>query len=149
MLLVTKTITFPVGFTFYSPDPVVTAWRKEDSRLKKAGIVKKDRPAEPEKNPDYPSKLEIALTLLQPFKNHHPEIKINKEVKLEFKDTGRGSACVILDTETYITELCAWDNASCLDIHIIEIQSEESTYPHTGECESLAIFEENLKEYLK
>ncbi|RTZ66889.1 MAG: hypothetical protein DSZ29_02215 [Aquificaceae bacterium] len=30
LLLVTETITFPVGFAFYMPDPVVSAWRKED-----------------------------------------------------------------------------------------------------------------------
>jgi hypothetical protein len=77
LLLVTKTVTFPVGFTFYSPDPVVSAWRKEDNRLKKEGIAKKNRPVKPAKNSDYPSKLEIALDLLQSFKNHHPEININ------------------------------------------------------------------------
>ena len=59
------------------PDPVVSAWKKKDDRLKKEGVAKKDRPAKPEKNKDYPSKLEIALELLQSFKNHHPEIKVN------------------------------------------------------------------------
>jgi hypothetical protein len=59
-----------------SPDPVVSAWRKEDDRLKKEGVAKKNRPVKPEKNPDYPSKLEIALDLLQSFENHHPEINI-------------------------------------------------------------------------
>ena len=77
LLLVTETVTFPVGFAFYMPDPVVSAWKKEDDRLKGEGIAKKDRPAEPEKNPDYPNKLEIALDLLQSFKNHHSKIKVN------------------------------------------------------------------------
>jgi hypothetical protein len=77
LLLVTETITFPVGFTFYMPDPTVSTWKKEDGRLKKEGVPKKERPTKPEKNPEYPSKLEIALDLLQSFKNHHDEIKIN------------------------------------------------------------------------
>ena len=77
LLLVTETITFPVGFAFYMPDPVVSAWRKEDDRLKREEVAKKDRPAKPEKNSDYPSKLAIALDLLQSFKNHHSEINVN------------------------------------------------------------------------
>ena len=48
LLLVTPTITFPVGFAFYLPDPVLTIWTKDDKRLKKEGVAKKDRPVRPE-----------------------------------------------------------------------------------------------------
>ena len=41
LLLVTQTITLPVGFAFYRPDQALTAWRKEDKRLKKSGMAKK------------------------------------------------------------------------------------------------------------
>jgi hypothetical protein len=77
LLLVTETITFPVGFFFYQPDPKMTAWAKEEKHLKKQGVAKKERPTKPEKDTAYPTKLDIALKLLQAFKQHHGEIKVN------------------------------------------------------------------------
>jgi len=77
LLLVTKTLTFPVGFAFYRPDPALTAWAKEDKRLKKQGVAKKDRPVKPVKNSAYPTKVELALGLLQAFKSHHSNIRVN------------------------------------------------------------------------
>jgi hypothetical protein len=58
------------------PDPVLTAWTKEDKRLKKEGVAKKDRPAKPERNSLYPTKTQLALRLLQAFKDGHGAIKI-------------------------------------------------------------------------
>ena len=77
LLLVTQSVTFPVGFAFYMPDPVLTAWAKEDKRLKKAGVAKKDRPVQPERDSCYPTKTQLALRLLQEFKEAHSGIKIN------------------------------------------------------------------------
>lgn len=37
LLLVTDSITVPVGFKFYMPDPAVSAWSKEDKKFKKKG----------------------------------------------------------------------------------------------------------------
>jgi hypothetical protein len=68
LLLVTPKVTIPVGFSFYQPDPTKKAWRIEDTRLKKLGVKKKNRPAEPDKNPDYPTKRELGLALLREFK---------------------------------------------------------------------------------
>ena len=34
LLLVTRTITFPVGFSFYMHDPALTAWTENDKRFK-------------------------------------------------------------------------------------------------------------------
>ena len=76
LLLVTPTVTFAVGYAFYMPDPVLTAWTKEDKRLKKERVAKKDRPAMPERNPLYPTKTQIALQLLQEFRDAHGDIKI-------------------------------------------------------------------------
>jgi DDE superfamily endonuclease len=76
LLLVTPTITFPVGFAFYLPDPVLTIWTKEDKRLKKQGLAKKDRPVRPEHDSSYPTKTQLALQLLQAFKDAHGEINI-------------------------------------------------------------------------
>ncbi len=77
LLLVTPTVTIPVGFTFYQPDPTWTAWAKEDKRLKKAGVAKRDRPVRPERDDRYPTKTELGLQLLQQFKNTHGAITVN------------------------------------------------------------------------
>jgi len=77
LLLVTPTVTFPVGFSFYQPDPALTAWAKEDKRLKKAGIAKKERPVQPKRDSAYPTKTQLALQLLQAFRDAHSHIKIN------------------------------------------------------------------------
>ncbi len=76
LLLVTQTVTLPVGFAFYRPDPVLTAWSKEDKRLKKSGMAKKDRPAQPVRDSLHPTKTQLALRLLQAFKDAHGDIKI-------------------------------------------------------------------------
>ncbi len=60
LLLVTDSVTIPVGFVFYKPDPVLSAWKKEDARLKKRGVPKQNRPSEPTRHPDYPTKLALA-----------------------------------------------------------------------------------------
>ncbi len=77
LLLVTDTVTIPVGFIFYQPDPVLSAWNKEEARLKKKNVPKKDRPSEPARNPAYPTKLELALRLLSEFADNHGDIKVS------------------------------------------------------------------------
>ena len=59
------------------PDPELTKWTQEDKRLKKAGVAKKDRSVQPVRNDLYPTKTQLALRLLQAFKDAHKEIKIN------------------------------------------------------------------------
>jgi hypothetical protein len=76
LLFVTPKVTLPVGFLFYRPDPVKKAWRVEDTRLKELGIKKKNRPVEPNKNPDYPTKRELGLRLLKQFKQSFEAINI-------------------------------------------------------------------------
>ena len=76
LLLVTQTVTLPVGFAFYRPDPALTVWSKEDNRLKKSGMAKKDRPVKPVRDNLHPTKTQLALRLLQAFKDAHGEIKI-------------------------------------------------------------------------
>lgn len=58
------------------PDPVLSVWKKNDDKLKKQGVSKKDRPVKPERNPEYPTKVQIALNLLQEFNDHHNEIQV-------------------------------------------------------------------------
>jgi len=76
LLLVTQSISIPVGFAFYMPDLALKAWDKEYKRLKKLGITKKDRPERPERDSLFPTKTQIALHLMQEFKNNHADIKI-------------------------------------------------------------------------
>ena len=35
LLLVTSSVTIPVSFVFYQPDPELSAWKKQDAQLKK------------------------------------------------------------------------------------------------------------------
>ena len=72
LIIVTPVVTIPVGFRFYEPDPAVTAWRREDRRLKKAKVPASERPPKPVRNPAYPSKHEVALTLLEEFRANFP-----------------------------------------------------------------------------
>jgi hypothetical protein len=76
LVLATPKITIPVGFAFYEPDPAKKAWKLEDNRLKKQGIAKKYRPQEPEKNPQYPTKQELAIRLLKDFSSTFPDIHV-------------------------------------------------------------------------
>lgn len=76
LLLVTDQITFPVGFSFYEPDPALKEWKDNDQELKKQKVNKKKRPTQPIKNNKYPSKLEIALDLLGDFFKNHSSLKI-------------------------------------------------------------------------
>jgi hypothetical protein len=76
LLLVTPLVTFPAGVEFYRPDPAVTAWNKRDRELKQQGVPAKVRPPKPPKDRLYPTKQEIALTLLEAFHTHFPQITI-------------------------------------------------------------------------
>ena len=74
LVLVTDRVTIPLGFAFYEPDADWVAWRKEDRKLKKAGIARKDRPKEPEKKTK--NKRELAIGLVKSFKKHFPDFKV-------------------------------------------------------------------------
>jgi hypothetical protein len=76
LMLVTSKVTLPVGFLFYTPDPVKKEWEKRDTALKKQGVKKKDRPVQPVANPDYPTKPELALKLLKNFRDIFSSVKI-------------------------------------------------------------------------
>ena len=76
LVLVTPKITIPVGYVFYQPDPVRSAWAKEDRRLKALGMRKKERPKEPERNPLYPTKRELGLNLLRQFRQSFESIHV-------------------------------------------------------------------------
>jgi hypothetical protein len=76
LLLITPKVTIPVGFVFYMPDPALTAWTKDDKRLKQAGVPATERPPKPPHNPRYPTKQALALGLLKHFSQAHPQIRV-------------------------------------------------------------------------
>ena len=77
VVLVTPKVTIPVGFEFYMPDPQLKEWKEQDEKLRKRGVAKKNRPAKPDRDDNYPLISEIALNLLREFKANHPQIKVH------------------------------------------------------------------------
>jgi hypothetical protein len=77
LLLVTPKISIPVGFVFYQPAPELSAGYTQDKTLKKQDVPPKQRPPKPAPNPQYPTKQQLALRLLEEFKSHHPAIRIH------------------------------------------------------------------------
>jgi hypothetical protein len=77
LVLVTPTITIPVGFVFSQPAPKLSAWYKKDKALKKLKVPKPQRPPKPAPNPLYPTTQQLALSLLEAFKAHHPDIRVH------------------------------------------------------------------------
>ena len=69
-----------MGFDFYQPDPAPQAWRQKDDRHLKQGIAKKNRPQPPAANPEYPSKPQLALKLIEHFGKWHPQVVIKSIV---------------------------------------------------------------------
>ncbi len=76
LVLVTALFTIPVGYEFYQPDPAYTKWAKQEKRLRKQKVLAKNRPKKPARNPAYPTKQEIALTLLKQFASFCPFVKV-------------------------------------------------------------------------
>ena len=96
LFLVTDIVSIPVGFEFYKPDPELKKWKKNDEKLRKQGVSKKNRPPEPTRNPSCPTVAEIALRLLRQFRLNHPCVKID---------------CILADalygTQTFVDEASA------------------------------------------
>lgn len=73
MVLVTDTVTIPVDVEFYISDPKQIEWKKQCKLAKKNKIKPPKKPA---KDPKYPSKPELALSMLDRFVVNYPAIKI-------------------------------------------------------------------------
>jgi hypothetical protein len=87
LLFVSDSITIPVGFYFYEPDPKMTAWRKEEKRLREKEVSKSHRPLPPMEDLNYPTKKTLALRLLSSFKELFPIIKIKSVAADMFYNT--------------------------------------------------------------
>ena len=76
LVLITDKISIPVGFKFYKMDPSLKKWQEKDKKLLKAGVKKKDRPAEPVRSELYPTKNKIAIELVADFKCKFTDISV-------------------------------------------------------------------------
>ncbi|MDQ3235315.1 MAG: transposase [Pseudobdellovibrionaceae bacterium] len=70
LVLVTRTITLPVGFAFYLPNPSWQLWKAKDKELKEQCVKKADRPRKPPYSKKYPSKHALAISLLHKLRFH-------------------------------------------------------------------------------
>jgi len=58
------------------PDPGLKAWSKNNKKLKEKGVPKNERPAKPDRDKNYPTMPQIAVSLLEKFRKVHPQIHI-------------------------------------------------------------------------
>jgi len=77
LLFVTEKLTFPVGFSFFRPDPEWKTWREKDKELRLNKVKKSLRPKKPDRNPDYPMKTTLAVELITAFKKLVPTAEIS------------------------------------------------------------------------
>jgi hypothetical protein len=77
LLLVTETVTVPIDFRFYAPDPALTAWRRRNQEQKRQGVPAKARERRPERDARYPTKAALAVDMLTAFAGAFPQIKIH------------------------------------------------------------------------
>ena len=76
LLLITPTVTVPVGVRFACPDPKQVAWRQQEQRLKRLKVAKTQRPPRPAADPAYPGKAQLLLELIHSFRQAHPQVRI-------------------------------------------------------------------------
>jgi hypothetical protein len=55
---------------------------------------------------------------------------------------------VWVETASHLIDICAWDNATCLDILALFKVSGETDYCVAGECDGVAGIEHRLKQFL-
>lgn len=89
-----------------------------------------------------------AVALLKSWFQKQEGVFDNHKMKSEFKDAGNGSASVRLESARYLAEICVWDHASCMDVEILEVHTEKSTFQHVGECKTRFEFEGELSKFL-
>lgn len=68
---------------------------------------------------------------------------------VEIINSGHDSVGVKLESGQYLVDISAWNHASCLDIQILEVESEESNFLHVGDCNSKEEFEIHLGKFME
>ena len=86
----------------------------------------------------------FALSYLQEWASSNRNFFASRGIEAIYKPQNTGSGNLRFQFTDYLVDICAWNNAICLDIQIIHIPSEKVSFPTTGPCET----EENFKERL-
>lgn len=68
---------------------------------------------------------------------------------MAFAVSEHSSAFVHLELSTHLVEIGAWDQASCLDIQIIDLATEKCTFPTVGDCKDKGEFERHLDSFME
>jgi hypothetical protein len=107
MVLVTDLVTFPVSFRWYRPDPKLTAWRKENKRLKRQGVPRDERPSQPKPDPDYPTKQSLALAMVEEFTGWFPDVTVKATLADALYGTGEfmDKASAVTDNAQVVSQL--------------------------------------------
>ena len=85
-----------------------------------------------------------AVNYLYGWFREYQDYFIGLEVDITYIDKGRNSASIAVNGPEYLIDIVAWDNASCLDIAVMDIATKETKYLHTGSCPSKEEFISNL-----
>ncbi|MCB1082916.1 MAG: transposase [Simkania sp.] len=135
-LLVTQDLTLPVAFSFYKPAPEYSGWFQQYRKLKDAGVSRKLRPPKPPLNPKFPTKIAVAISLLQKYKQNHPATK----VKGVFADNLYGTKDFVDTTAAlFQCQVISQIRNNQKVMHRGREMSVESYFKREGVCSSLKV----------
>jgi hypothetical protein len=138
LLLVTEQLSIPVGFSFYEPDPAISAWKKEDKRLRQKGVSKQFRPKKPERDENYPTKIMLGLQLLSMFKKYFSLIKIKAVIADAFygsKEFFDGAVAITEQTQI----LSQLRKSQLINVNGSFIKVEKFFEQYTGKTEEIQL----------
>lgn len=138
LCLVTNKITVPIMFVFYRPDPNYSAWVKQDKKLRKKKVKKKDRPPAPKRNKRYPGKIEIAIKLLGRLRKFL--IVIEPLLKRRLKVSSIAFDCAYLSPRTAKFCRCLFSKTQVIS----QIASNQIVWSRTGKHTSVDAFFKNI-----
>jgi hypothetical protein len=95
-----------------------------------------------------PTETSSAVAVLKQWYLEHENTFRAAGAKVTFGVSREGSGAVDIETATHLFQLVAWDNAWCLDVQIIDLDSGQSTFPVVGPC-APAEFVEKLKGFVQ
>ncbi len=89
-----------------------------------------------------------AVAVLQGWFSDHEGTFQSGGAVARFNVSRQGSGAVDIETRTHLYQIIAWDNAWCLDVQVIELASEKSSFPIVGP-NTPTEFVENLEKFLR
>ncbi len=95
------------------------------------------------------SKDKYAITTLLAWYQDHIDLFKNHMAISIFNDSVPGSANVQLSTDKYMMDISVMDDTAYLCIGMLEIESDNTTYQHFGNCESKLVFETQLQNFIE